>query len=208
MSRYVQRYPFSPKAEWWKRYTDTSQIGKRKIYVAEPNIAFEVSGFPQQLIQLTTVPTDPVEEIQIGEIIDDIPVSALRFQRKLYTYDPIEQDLVEQDLVEEETTIIDVDTTMTIKFEKNTYILKQKFDCIKETDKESSDYQPLQGLPIDSSYVTIKTHNFNGKLDKPSHGDIIKYTHQFWFIEEVRESSYFTPKEQKVLHLTLKAINK
>ena len=41
---HVQRYPFAPKAVWWKRYTDKSTLGKRKIYVATDEIGFEIAN--------------------------------------------------------------------------------------------------------------------------------------------------------------------
>lgn len=127
MPRYVQRYPFAPKAVWWKRY-DTKAA-----------------------LKLT-------ENYEIKQI------------------------------------------------EGNAYYRKFAFDCNRDGDQQDTTTQPLKGLIVDSSYLTLKTHNFTAQQDMPQKEDILYYQGKFWIIEETNKSFVYTPKERLVLFVVLKSL--
>lgn len=209
MSGYLQRYPNQPKAQWFKRYTEKASLGKRTIYVATPTLGFEVDGFPQTLVarqlyngQLTGVNGEGCTYIEISNN------KALKLLDRFYIFNPSNNEMEEHDLIEEEIEIIPCNTSDVIRIEKNAYVRKFSFDCMKESEQQNQPYQPLQGLPIDATYLTLKTHMFCEALDEPKHEDLLYYQGRFWTIEDTRKSYYYIPKEKSVLHLTIKAINK
>lgn len=127
MPGYVQRYPFAPKAVWWKRYDTNSSV--------ELNENYEIK-----------------------------------------------------------------------KIEGNTYYRRFAFDCIKDGDQQDTTNQPLTGLIIDHSYITIKTHNFTNLTDEPKKEDIIEYQGRLWIIEETSKTYLYTPREKAVLLIVLKSL--
>lgn len=203
---YVQRYPFAPKAVWWKRYTNNASIGKRVIYKATDEIGFEIDGIPQTfqkrvLVKGVYKATEQVEYI-------DLTGKAIRLLGVIYQYDSVSQTMQPQDIGDEELEVQSAEIGNIIQFEKNNYLRKLKFDCIKETDQEDSLHQPINGLLSGTSYLTLKTHCFSSFADKPQIGDILFYQGAFWMIEQVSKTFVYTPRERMVLHLTLKQINK
>lgn len=190
-------------------------MGKRIIYLATQTLGFEVEGYPQGFVprplfkgQLNTV--DEVEYITITETLNGELVAnkALKLNDRFYMFNPETNSIEEHDLIEEGIEIVKVDATNIIRLEKNVYVRKFAFDCIREGEQESSPYQPIQGLPIDATYLSLKTHMFCEAKDEPKHEDLLHYQGRFWMVEDTRKSYYYVPKEKSVLHLTLKAINK
>lgn len=203
---YVQRYPFAPKAVWWKKYTNKASIGKRVIYKATDEIGFEIDGIPQTfqkkvLVKGVYKATEQVEYI-------DLTGKAIRLLGAIYQYDSVSQTMQPQDIGDEELEVQSAEIGNIIQFEKNNYLRKLKFDCIKETDQEDMLHQPINGLLSGTSYLTLKTHCFSSFADKPQIGDILFYQGAFWMIEQVSKTFVYTPRERMVLHLALKQINK
>lgn len=203
---YVQRYPFAPKAVWWKRYTNKSSIGKRVIYKATDEIGFEIDGIPQTFQKRVLVKGVYKVAEQVEYI--DLTGKAIRLVGVIYQYDSETQTMQPQDIGDEELEVQSAEIGSIIQFEKNNYIRKLKFDCIKETDQEDSLHQPINGLLSGTSYLTLKTHCFSSFADKPQIGDILFYHGVFWMIEQVSKTFIYTPRERMVLHLALKQIKK
>ena len=203
---YVQRYPFAPKAVWWKRYTNKSSIGKRVIYKATDEIGFEIDGIPQTFQKRVLVKGVYKVAEQVEYI--DLTGKAIRLVGVIYQYDSETQTMQPQDIGDEELEVQSAEIGSIIQFEKNNYIRKLKFDCIKETDQEDSLHQPIKGLLSGTSYLTLKTHCFSSFADKPQIGDILFYQGVFWMIEQVSKTFIYTPRERMVLHLALKQIKK
>lgn len=153
---------------------------------------------------------DDVEYVSITTTTNGVivPTKAINLNNRFYVYNVETGTMEEEDIVDDGLTIIQATTSNVIRFEKNQYVRKNNFDCTKEVDQQSSSYQPISGLTTDTTYQTIKTHNFDGAKDKPSHDDIVEYQHRFWFIEELGTTYIYTPREKSTLHLSLKAINK
>lgn len=201
---YVQRYPFAPKAVWWKRYTNKSSMGKRVIYKATDEIGFEIDGIPQTfqkrvLVKGVYKATEQVEYI-------DLTGKAIRLLGVIYQYDSVSQTMQSQDIGDEELEVQSAEIGNIIQFEKNNYLRKLKFDCIKETDQEDMLHQPINGLLSGTSYLTLKTHCFSSFADKPQIGDILFYQGVFWMIEETQNTYYYSPRERLILHITISKI--
>lgn len=201
---YVQRYPFAPKAVWWKRYTNKSSMGKRVIYKATDEIGFEIDGIPQTfqkrvLVKGVYKATEQVEYI-------DLTGKAIRLLGVIYQYDSVSQTMQSQDIGDEELEVQSAEIGNIIQFEKNNYLRKLKFDCIKETDQEDMLHQPINGLLSGTSYLTLKTHCFSSFADKPQIGDILFYQGAFWMIEETQNTYYYSPRERLILHITISKI--
>lgn len=206
MGGYVQRYPFAPKAEWWKRYTNNASIGKRIIYKATDEVGFEIDGIPQTFKKRALVNGVYKSNDQVDYI--DLTDKAIRLLGVIYQYNSATQQMEAQDVGDEELEVQGAEIGNIIQFEKNSYIRKCKFDCIKESDQENTINQPISGLLSGSSYLTLKTHNFSSFADKPKIGDIIFYQGAFWMIEEIYISYMYTPRERMILHIAIKQINK
>ncbi len=203
---YVQRYPFAPKAVWWKKYTDSAFIGKRVIYKATNEIGFEIDGIPQTF-QRRVLVNGKIKAIEQVEYID-LTGKAIRLLGVIYQYNNETQTMEPQDMVDEELEVQAAERGNVIQFEKNNYVRKLKFDCIKETDQQDMVHQPINGLLSGTSYLTLKTHCFSSFADKPKIGDILFYQGVFWMIEETYKTYIYTPRERLVLHLAMKQINK
>lgn len=128
MTGYVQRYPFSPKAVWWKRFTEEDQI------------------------------TGNANEV--------------------------------------------------MKFERNNYLRMFAFDCTRETDQQDGIHQPITGLFVESSYLTVKTQNFAYLDNAPKQDDIVFFDNRYWMIAEATMTTSYEPRAKKTLHLALKAIKR
>lgn len=203
---YVQRYPFAPKAVWWKKYTVNAFIGKRVIYRATNEIGFEIDGIPQTF-QKRLLVNGKIKSTEYVDYIDLIG-KAIRLLGVIYQYNNETLTMQPQDIGDEELEVQSAEIGDIIQFEKNNYLRKQKFDCIKETDQEDMLHQPINGLLSGVSYLTIKTHCFSVFADIPKIGDILCYQGCFWLIEEIYKSFIYTPRERLVLHIAIKQINK
>ena len=215
MSRFVQRNPCQPKCQWWKKYTGTAGLGKRIIYVATPTLGYEIDGYPQSLAPRTLIGgifkcSDAVEYIAITSNVENVitPIKAICLFDKFYIFNVATSTMDEEDIVDEGITVIQATTSDVIRLEKNAYVRRNYFDCTKENDQQSSSYQPIQGLMIDSTYLTLKTHNFCSAKDKPQGEDLVYYQGKFWIIEDTRETFVYTPREMSVLHISIKQIKK
>jgi len=221
MGMYRQRYLFAPKAVWWKKFTDKSLIGKRVIYTATDEIGFEIDGIPQTF-QKRVLVNGKIKAIEQVEYIDMqindnsiITYLPIRLLGKIYQYNSETEQMEEQEIVVYESDTDDMELVVLpaeigniIRFEKNNYVRKFKFDCIKESDQDEMVHQPINGLLSETSYLTLKTHCFSSFADKPKIGDILFYQGAFWFVEEIQNTYYYSPRERLVLHIAIKQINK
>lgn len=96
-----------------------------------------------------------------------------------------------------------------ITVQGNRYAYIGKFRWVEHTEKQDGDEQPLDGLIINNSYLTIKTNS----LMKFSEGDIIKLPDDtpfagYWIITEGQTTDYaFTPKRiQRYQYLPLSSV--
>lgn len=193
----------------------TASLGKRTIYVATQTLGYEVDGYPQELKprQLMKGVFNCPEEVDYIEITASengviSPIKAICLLGRYFMYNPETNVLEEEDIVDEGVETIKAQTTEIIRFEKSAYVKKYAFDCSKVEDLQSSAYQPISGLNIDSTYLTIKTHNFSNAADKPKHQDLLYFQGSFWAIEDTRIKTVYRPKEQSILYMTLKQIKK
>lgn len=97
----------------------------------------------------------------------------------------------------------------TITIEDNRYALAGKFRWIEETQKEDTVEQPLGGLEIPNSYITIKT-NSHIEFDD---GDVVYLPKPsplagYWIITEGKTTDYiYTPKQvQTYQHIPLSSV--
>lgn len=97
----------------------------------------------------------------------------------------------------------------TITVQGNRYVLVGRFRWIEETTKQDADEQPLNGLIIPNSYVTVKTNS----LKKFDDGDVIELPKPsplagLWIITEGKSTDYvYTPKQvQTFQHLPLSSV--
>lgn len=94
----------------------------------------------------------------------------------------------------------------TITVQDNRYACVGSFRWIEETAKQDTDEQPLDGLIVPNSYVTIRTNSLKSFDD----GDVIKITGDtplagFWLIIDGKTTDYiYTPKQiQTFQHLPI-----
>lgn len=132
--------------------------------------------------------------------------SALKLLDKIFIFNTDTEELEEHDIMDEGLTLVDAIPSQTMTVEKNVYIRKFAFDCTKETDQQDQSYQPISGLMAGSTYLSIKTHNFTNAQDEPKCEDIVQYHGKFWMIEDTSKTYIYTPREQSVLHISLKAL--
>ena len=97
----------------------------------------------------------------------------------------------------------------TITVQDNRYACVGSFRWIEETAKQDADEQPLDGLIIPNSYVTVNTNTLK-KLDD---GDVIELPKPsplagLWIITEGKSTDYvYTPKQvQTFQHLPLSSV--
>ncbi len=97
----------------------------------------------------------------------------------------------------------------TITVQNNRYVFVGKFRWIENTQKEDTDEQPLNGLIVGNSYITIKTNSLK-KFDK---GDIVQLPKGtplagLWIIDDGESTDYiFTPKQvQTYQYLPLSSV--
>lgn len=205
-------------------------LGKRTIYVATDSIGFEVKDlrtFSQveltdgkvvdemaTYVEITAYVTKTTESEETTDSEDETTetvlttTKALKLLDKIFIFNTKTNTLDEHEIVDEDMEVVSAIPTEIMTFEKNTYLRKYAFDCTKETDQQNQDYQPINGLITSSSYLTLKTHNFTQAKDEPKAGDILYYQKRWWMIEDTSKTFVYTPREQSILHLSLKAINK
>lgn len=214
MKGYVQRNPFAPKAQWWKKYEQNHSLGKIVMYVATPKIGYTLdfvkTGFSVVALvngKLQGV-SDNIEYVNITEIQNNVivPTKALKLNKTLYMFNPETSNLEVEDIAEEDIEIITVNTTTITYFNKNFYVKKQLFNATEESEQQEGSYQPISGLLVDSSHITLKTQNFAPNEDMPKNGDIITYDNKNWAVEETTKGFIYTPKKKLILHIALKLI--
>ena len=186
----------------------TASLGKRTIYRATQTLGYEVDGYPQELKPRTLVNG----VFNCKEVVEYIDVSdkAVRLFESFYLFNTGEISEAQDVVLSGEAPggIVHAVTNDIIRFEKNAYVLKNKFDVSKSGDQQSSSYQPISGLDIDSTYLTLKTENFNGMIEKLKPQDLIYYQGAFWVVEETRETFTYSPREKMTLHFAMKQIKK
>lgn len=103
-------------------------------------------------------------------------------------------------------TAVKVDDADTITVQSNRYAFACKLKWIEYTEKQDTDEQPLDGLIVPNSYVTIQT-NSREKFDD---GDIIQIVGDtplagYWLIMDGKSTDYvYTPKQiQRFQYLPL-----
>ena len=96
-----------------------------------------------------------------------------------------------------------------ITVQNNRYVYVGKFKWIENTQKEDTDEQPLDGLIVPNSYVTIKTNS----LKKFDDGDVVQLPEGtpfagFWIIRDGKSTDYiYTPKQvQTYQYLPLSSV--
>jgi len=201
---YIQRYPFANRAVWWKKYTNAASLRKRTIYVATNSLGFEI--IDHRTFNKVALLNG---KLKMGEAdYKSLTGSAIKLFNKFYVFNSTTNNLEEHDLADEGLNIIEAQPSEIMVIEKNTYLKRYAFDCTKESDQQDSSYQPISGLMTNSSYLTIKTHNFSNAKDEPAHEDLLFYQGRFWAIEDTSKTYIYTPREKTVLHLSLKALNR
>ncbi len=101
---------------------------------------------------------------------------------------------------------VKVNEADTITVQSNRYAFTSKLKWIEHTEKQDIDEQPLDGLIVPNSYVTIQT-NSREKFDD---GDIIQIVGDtplvgFWLVMDGKSTDYvYTPKQvQRFQYLPL-----
>lgn len=103
-------------------------------------------------------------------------------------------------------TTVKVNEADTITVQSNRYAFTGKLKWIEYTEKQDTDEQPLDGLVVPNSYITIQT-NSREKFDD---GDIIQIVGDtplagFWLVMDGKSTDYvYTPKQvQRFQYLPL-----
>ena len=106
-------------------------------------------------------------------------------------------------------TTVKVDDADTITVQSNRYAFTSKLKWIEHTEKQDTDEQPLDGLIVPNSYITIQT-NSREKFDD---GDIIQIVGDtplagFWLVMDGKSTDYvYTPKQvQRFQYLPLSSV--
>lgn len=93
-----------------------------------------------------------------------------------------------------------------ITVQGNRYVYSGSFKWIETTTEEKQDEQPITGLVIENSYLTIKTNS----LKKFETDDIVELPEGrgFWVIQDGLSKDYaYTPKQvQTFQHLPLSSL--
>lgn len=96
-----------------------------------------------------------------------------------------------------------------ITIQQNRYVFVRSIKWVEETSKDSYDEQPVSGLLICNSYVTVKTN----ALTPIGDGDILELPHDsrlggFWIVQDGAFIEYtYTPKQvQTFQHLPLSSV--
>lgn len=215
MAGYIQRNPTQPKATWWKRFTDKSILGKKIIYVATQQLGFEICGYPQEfkprtLVNGKLIAQEEIEYIEITKTVDDVLVAskAVFLLNKYFQFNADTQLMEEQDIADEDVELIKSDVKDVYQFDKNLYLRSRRFDCSIPDEEQEVPTQPLNGLLIDSSYLSLKTENFATDKVYPKAKDLVFYEGCFWVVEEVRSRFKYEPRKKRILFISLKKIKK
>lgn len=187
-------------------------LGKIVVYVATPKIGFVIdsirTGFNPYVLNNGKLSGVNAEYVNITEVQDGVivPTKALKLNKTLYMFNPETSALEIEDIAEDGIEILMVNTSTTTMFNKNIYVKKQSFNATEESEQQEGSYQPISGLLVDSSHITLKTQNFAVNEDAPKHGDIITFDRKHWMVEESTKSYIYTPKKKLILHIALKQI--
>lgn len=182
------------------------------IYVATTKIGFVVNsimaGFNPCNLTNGELQGVNAEYVNITEIQDGVivPTVALKLNKTLYMFNPETSALEIEDIAEDGVEILMVNTSVITLINKNIYVKKQLFNATEESEQQEGSYQPISGLLVDSSHITIKTQNFTINEDAPKHGDIITFDNRHWMVEECIKSFIYTPRKKLILHISLKQI--
>lgn len=183
------------------------------MYVATPKLGFAVdsirTGFSPCVLNNGKLPgVNNIEYVDITKVQDGviIPTKALKLNKTLYMFNPETSALEIEDIAEDGIEIILVNNSTLTMFNKNIYVKKQLFNATEESEQQEGSYQPISGLLIDSSHITLKTQNFAVNEDSPKEGDIITFDKKHWMVEESTKSFIYTPKKKLILHISLKQI--
>ena len=83
---------------------------------------------------------------------------------------------------------ITINSEDSITFENNRYVCHFSFAWVESTDIQESEMQPLRGLIVESSNMTIKMNapylQKKGDVQKPENGDIIQIGDTFWVVQD------------------------
>lgn len=211
---FVQRYPFSPKAIWWKRYKEDDNIKDKIIYVASKTLGFKLSDFKSfskvSLYNGKIRDGDSVIYFDItnwknGELE---PTTVIKLSKEFFIYNQ-EQSKLEKCKIEnyKNLEVINVVLPQMLEYEEDIFIRQFQFNCQKANDKKNNTTQSIPGLSSDFSYVTLKTQNFTELSDEPKNDDIVEYKGKFWIISEASKTFLYSPKETSFLYLSLRQIS-
>ena len=92
----------------------------------------------------------------------------------------------------------------TITVQGNRYVYSGSFKWVESTAEQRQSEQPLEGMIVENSYITIKTNS----LMKFETGDIIQLPNGLWIITDGATTDYaYTPKKvQTFQHLPLSSL--
>lgn len=215
MKGYIQRNPFAPKPIWWKKFDRKASVGNITVYTVSSTVGFVLDEVRQIFNSVTLISghlstSDTVSYVSIAttENNEIVPTKAIKFRNKIFMYDTESGKVEEQDFAEDGIDVIEANTNSIVRFERNQYVRQHAFDATEEADEENSSYQPIPGLLTNSSYLTLKTFNFNNQPCHPKQGDLIYYFDKFWMIDETSKTYTYEPRRKTVLHISMKAVNK
>lgn len=180
--------------------------------MATPKLGFCIdsirTGFTSYTLNNGKLTGVNAEYVDITEVKDNVivPTKALKLNKTLYMFNPETYALEIEDIAEEGVEILMVNTSATTMFNKNIYVKKQTFNATEESEQQEGSYQPISGLLVDSSHITLKTQNFAVNEDTPKNGDIVSFDKKHWMVEETIKSYIYTPKKKLILHIALKQI--
>lgn len=180
--------------------------------MATPKLGFVIdsirTGFNSYALNNGKISDINAEYINITEIQDGVivPTKALKLNKTLYMFNPETSVLEIEDFAEEDVEILMVNTSSTTMINKNIYVKKRLFNATEESEQQEGSYQPISGLLVDLSHITLKTQNFAVDEDSPKEGDIITFDKKHWMVEESTKSFIYTPKKKLILHISLKQI--
>ncbi len=96
-----------------------------------------------------------------------------------------------------------------ITVQQNRYVFSRSIKWVEETAKDSYDEQPIEGLLIGNSYITIKTNT----LAEITDGDLIELPHDtslggMWIVQDGASVEHtYTPKAvQTFRHVPLSSL--
>lgn len=102
-----------------------------------------------------------------------------------------------------------IDNTVLV-YQKNYYRTRYSFAWTEANDLQGGTEQPLGGLLVDSSYMTIKLYGkwkpIKGDPTEPELGDIVAINGESWIVEDIQRVRKKSMQNLAVVYLSIRKL--